>query len=55
MSKWRILSGTGVPFDDAEYARWEERAIDHAGGALTEPYAHYSLTLPPAGPGRRAA
>ncbi|MFC9128847.1 alpha/beta fold hydrolase [Streptomyces sp. NPDC057099] len=47
VSKWRILSGTGVPFDDAEYARWEERAIDHAGGALAEPYAHYSLTLPP--------
>ncbi|GHB16726.1 hydrolase [Streptomyces viridiviolaceus] len=45
--KWRLLSGTGVPFDDAEYARWEERAIDHAGGALTEPHAHYSLTLPP--------
>ncbi|MFC9745656.1 anthracycline biosynthesis tailoring methylesterase RdmC [Streptomyces niveus] len=48
VSKWRILSGTAVPFDDEEYARWEERAIDHAGGVITEPYAHYSLTLPPA-------
>ncbi|MFD0549721.1 alpha/beta fold hydrolase [Streptomyces rectiviolaceus] len=47
VSKWRILSGTAVPFDDDEYARWEERAIDHAGGVITEPYAHYSLTLPP--------
>lgn len=47
VSKWRILSGTAIPFDDAEYARWEERAIDHVGGVITEPYAHYSLTLPP--------
>lgn len=48
VSKWRILSGTAVPFDEDEYARWEERSIDHAGGVITEPYAHYSLTLPPA-------
>ncbi|MFF3756994.1 alpha/beta fold hydrolase [Streptomyces sp. NPDC002185] len=45
--KWRVLNGDAVAFDDAEYALWEERAVDHAGGALAEPYAHYQLTLPP--------
>ncbi|GAA2719515.1 MULTISPECIES: alpha/beta hydrolase [Streptomyces] len=46
--KWQILSGPGVPFDVDEYRRWEERAIDHVGGRLAEPHAHYALTLPPA-------
>jgi 10-carbomethoxy-13-deoxycarminomycin esterase/esterase len=44
--KWQILFGTELPFDPDEYRRWEERSIDHAGGTLTEPYAHHCLTLP---------
>ncbi len=27
----RIASGDGVPFDPAEFRRWEKQAIDHAG------------------------
>lgn len=38
-AEWQALSGDGLPFDAAEFRRWEERAIDHAG-TLAQPFAH---------------
>ncbi|MEE3921348.1 alpha/beta fold hydrolase [Micromonospora sp. BRA006-A] len=46
VGKWRLLSGDGVPFDEAEYRTWEERAMEHAG-TWEEPIAHYLVGLPP--------
>jgi pimeloyl-ACP methyl ester carboxylesterase len=44
----RAMSGNELPFDAAEFRRWEERAIDHAGG-LDErelhPHAHITQDL----------
>ncbi|MEX5712128.1 alpha/beta fold hydrolase [Parafrankia sp. FMc6] len=46
VGKWRLLNGDGVAFDEREYRRWEERAIDHAG-TWAEPVTHYQVGLPP--------
>jgi len=46
VTKWRLLSGEGLPFDPAEFRRWEERAMEHAG-TWREPFAHYLVPLPP--------
>ncbi|MFI7306663.1 P450-derived glycosyltransferase activator [Micromonospora aurantiaca] len=46
VGKWRLLNGDGVPFDEAEYRTWEERAMEHAG-TWEEPIAHYLVGLPP--------
>ncbi|ASR34876.1 alpha/beta hydrolase [Prauserella marina] len=46
VDKWRLLNGPGIPFDDKEYRRWEERAMDHAG-TWEEPVTHYMVGLPP--------
>ncbi|MFV2104672.1 alpha/beta fold hydrolase [Micromonospora sp. LOL_024] len=46
VGKWRLLNGDGIPFDEQEYRRWEERAIDHAG-TWEEPVTHYQVGLPP--------
>jgi pimeloyl-ACP methyl ester carboxylesterase len=46
VDKWRLLNGDGVPFDEKEYRRWEERAMDHAG-TWAEPVTHYMVGLPP--------
>ncbi|MEU6024227.1 alpha/beta fold hydrolase [Micromonospora sp. NPDC047134] len=46
VGKWRLLNGDGIPFDEQEYRRWEERAMDHAG-TWEEPVTHYQVGLPP--------
>ncbi|MFD7229155.1 alpha/beta fold hydrolase [Streptomyces sp. NPDC059881] len=38
----RIFSGDQIPFDPAEFRRWEREAADHAGTAA-EPTAHHML------------
>ncbi|MEU6703776.1 alpha/beta fold hydrolase [Streptomyces wuyuanensis] len=42
----RILSGDQVPFDPAEFRRWEQEAADHAG-TVAEPVAHHMLASHP--------
>lgn len=46
VNKWRLLNGDGIAFDEQEYRRWEERAMDHAG-TWEEPVTHYQVGLPP--------
>ncbi|MEW2353527.1 alpha/beta hydrolase [Spirillospora sp. NPDC029432] len=54
VTKWQMLFGDELPFDRAEYRRWEERAIEHAG-SLAEPTAHYTVSLPPTSRGAELA
>ncbi|MGW6460281.1 alpha/beta fold hydrolase [Streptomyces sp. NPDC055078] len=44
--RWKLFSGDRVAFDEAEYRRWEQQAIDHSG-SLTEPQTHYAVQPPP--------
>jgi 10-carbomethoxy-13-deoxycarminomycin esterase/esterase len=46
VAEWRALSGGKLPFDEAEFRRWEERVIDHAG-SLVQPSAHALATPVP--------
>jgi len=46
VAEWRALSGDAVAFDAAEFRRWEERAIDHAG-TWAQPFAHALATTVP--------
>lgn len=54
VGKWRLLNGDGIAFDEQEYRRWEERAMDHAG-TWEEPVTHYMVGLPPLSRGAELA
>ncbi|MEU4353327.1 alpha/beta fold hydrolase [Streptomyces virginiae] len=44
--RWKLFSGDEAAFDEADFRRWEQQAIDHSG-ALTEPQVHYAVQPPP--------
>ncbi|MBB5158238.1 alpha/beta fold hydrolase [Saccharopolyspora phatthalungensis] len=39
VAQWRLLAGDEIPFDAAEFRRWENAAIEHAG-SYQQPGAH---------------
>lgn len=57
---WRLLNGTGTPFDPAEWADTERRVAAHSGGLLSATAGHGARHGPragrhgAAGPGGRA-
>ncbi|MCI2421036.1 alpha/beta fold hydrolase [Saccharopolyspora sp. K220] len=46
IAEWRLLVGDAIPFDEAEFRRWENAAIDHAG-SYQQPAAHAFATPVP--------
>ncbi|MGP4016028.1 alpha/beta fold hydrolase [Saccharopolyspora sp. 5N708] len=46
IAEWRLLVGSEIPFDETEYRRWENAAIDHAG-SYQQPGAHAFATPVP--------
>ncbi|MGW5849825.1 alpha/beta fold hydrolase [Streptomyces sp. NPDC055254] len=44
--RWKLFSGDRVAFDEADFRRWEQQAIDHSG-SLSEPQVHYAVQPPP--------
>ncbi|MGW2274984.1 alpha/beta fold hydrolase [Streptomyces yangpuensis] len=44
--RWKLFSGDAAPFDEADFRRWEQQAVDHSG-SLTEPQVHYAVQPPP--------
>ncbi|MFG1944067.1 alpha/beta fold hydrolase [Nonomuraea sp. NPDC048826] len=54
VEKWRLLNGTGVPFDADEFRRRELRAVAHAG-TFQEPITHHMIPQPPVSRGAELA
>ncbi|MGI5270334.1 alpha/beta fold hydrolase [Nonomuraea sp. CA-218870] len=54
VEKWRLLNGTGVPFDADEFRRRELRAVAHAG-TFQEPVTHHLIPQPPVSRGAELA
>lgn len=49
--RWKLFSGDEIPFDEADFRRWERQAIDHSGSSVsrrrTTPCSRRRASAPP--------